>query len=180
MLELVFVAAFVFKLFDAAEVNSAIDAAADRNGVPRELAHAVAIVESGKNPWKMRLEEDWFERCIKNKKKEELAGWTPFLPVGEHPSLYDEKTWRATSFGVMQVMGDRARILGLDCPWLAVLLSPTVGAEYGCRFLKQLLVRYNNDIQKVALGYNGGGDPNYPRKIFEAIQVYRATQQRGT
>src|SRR5712671_5546505 len=80
----------------------------------------------------------------------ESAGWQPYA-VRYEPGFYDryistmhgltqtEKTMRATSFGLMQVMGQTAREYGFSGHFLTELLDPETAILYGCRKLKHEL-----------------------------------------
>jgi soluble lytic murein transglycosylase-like protein len=83
-----------------------------------------------------------------------------------------ERRWRATSFGLMQVMGQVARERGFTGEWLTELTNPEVGIEYGCRELKRRLDLAHGDVHSGLLGYNGGGDPAYPSKVLKHYNDY--------
>lgn len=140
--------------------------AAIRHGVDPFIAAAVVGTESVGDPWAYRFEEEWFERHMRTATREQLAGYVP--PRGQLPTLFDEKIFRATSFGLMQVMGDRARCEGFTGRWLTQLCDPALNLEIGCAFLARLHAK-TGDYRKALLRYNGGRDPQYPDKVFAAV-----------
>jgi hypothetical protein len=142
--------------------------------------------ESEQNRWACRYEEKWFDAKLLLRSSKDLCGWKP--TPGHNPSLYDEKVWRAHSFGYMQVLGETARSLGFSGRYLMELLDPPVNIKFGCMILGKYVRRALNQgvpqkelYKKALLYYNGGGDPNYPAKIQaridsgEAVELLTAT-----
>lgn len=87
-------------------------------------------------------------------------------------SLVTEKMLRSTSFGLMQVMGQVARERGFKGEYLTELCEPEVGIEFGCRELDRRILRANGDIRAGLLGYNGGGNPQYPAIVLAHYGEY--------
>lgn len=83
-----------------------------------------------------------------------------------------EKTMRATSFGLGQVMGQTAREYGFDGHFLTELLEPSAGLEYACRKLARCL-KNTTDINAALLEYNGGGNPSYPALVLANFSKYK-------
>lgn len=114
----------------------------------------------------------------------ESANWNPWAARYE-PRFYShyvapleglsetEKTLRATSFGLMQVMGQVAREFGFNGDYLTELLDPVHGLEYGCRKLARCLDRSGGDVRSALLLYNGGGDKTYPDKVLKHMTAYQ-------
>jgi soluble lytic murein transglycosylase-like protein len=121
-------------------VADQIDIIATRHGLDPLLVSAIVQVESGGNQWAMRYEPhfEWI---------------TDDRPKGVSAATEIEQ--QRTSWGLMQVMGATARDLGCDAPFLSVLCSPSVGLEYGCRYLARQLERYGSEVEAVA-AYNAG------------------------
>lgn len=119
------------------------------------LVCAVAENESSWNPWSTRYEPGFFHRYI-----EPLN-----LPGGE-------AFMRATSWGLMQIMGQTARELGFDGRFITELCDPDTGLEYGCRKLKHCLDAKAGDVDKALLMYNGGGDLHYPERVKSRMEKY--------
>lgn len=75
-----------------------------------------------------------------------------------------ERICRATSWGLMQIMGLVARERGYSKHYLSELSDPMDNIEFGCKHLSILIKREGNEIRGL-LAYNGGGDPTYPQRI---------------
>lgn len=125
---------------------------ANQHGLPPELVRAIVQVESDGNPWATRYEPGFFDRYIK------AAAIRPIPPC----SLLTERQLRAMSFGLMQIMGETARWIGFDGPFLTALCDPEIGLEYGCRYLSRLVKTYldKDGWNAVIAAYNAGS----PRK----------------
>jgi soluble lytic murein transglycosylase-like protein len=125
-------------------------------GLDPVLVQAVIEHESSWNPWAARYEPGFYNT------------YTSHMKVTD-----TEKTLRATSFGLMQVMGQVAREKGFDDKFLTALLDPLNSVTYGCRKLKDCLDRENGDIRGALLRYNGGGDPHYPDMVLPLMDHYK-------
>jgi len=66
-----------------------------------------------------------------------------------------EAIGRATSWGLLQIMGQVARELGYQGSWEG-LCDPTVNLEYGCKKLSKCYQRYHPDLDKGIAAYNSG------------------------
>ena len=116
---------------------------------------AVCTHESSWESWAVRYEPAFFSRYI-----EKMTGLTE-----------TEKHMRATSFGLMQIMGQVAREKGFSDKYLTALCDPTNGITYGCKKLKECMDREHSDVRAALLRFNGGGNPTYPDLV---LQHYRA------
>lgn len=147
-----------------------LSAAAQKHGLPVELLPAMAQVESTNNPWAARYEPGFFARYI-----------APLdsCPAPAGCSDETERRMRATSWGLMQVMGQTAREHGFE-GWLPELCDPAVGVEYGCLYLARQRKRVGRlGWDAVCAAYNGGlgavkgfqnfSNPEYPRKVLKAL-----------
>lgn len=105
---------------------------AGRHNLPVGLVHAIVQVESGGDPWAVRFEPD-FKRLYLDGR-----AWKVFGAISHDT----EVMLRATSFGLMQVMGQVAREKGFEGVWLTQLCSPGFGLEYGCRQLRTMRERW--------------------------------------
>jgi len=113
-----------------------IYAAATRHAVPPALALSVAYWESGCDPTRTRYEPH-------------VALWPS---VRSHPPA--ERKFRATSFGLFQVLGVTARSMGYTgTP--EQFRQPAINAEYGIRYLAAKHQQYGNWSDALA-AYNGG------------------------
>ncbi|WP_243358344.1 transglycosylase SLT domain-containing protein [Fundidesulfovibrio terrae] len=131
------------------EHQALIENAAQAHGLPSRLVEAVAGVESGGNSWAFRYEPQFFARHVASD-----ASVRAVAPC----SLDSERQARATSWGLMQVMGATARGLGFQGAFLNALCDPQTGLEYGCRLLARLRDRYKalHGWPGVAAAYNAG------------------------
>lgn len=127
------------------------------HGIDPALVCAVCHHESGNwNMWAVRYEPAFYSRYI----------------LGMQNVAETEKTGRAFSYGLMQIMGQTAREFGFKGTYLTELCDPGVGVEYGCRKLAKCLLRASNDVHKALLMYNGGGNEKYPELVLQYIERY--------
>ncbi len=122
-----------------------------------KLVQAVCEHESSWNPWAVRYEPGFYQTYISA-----MKGLTA-----------TEMTMRATSFGLMQIMGQVAREKGFGDKFLSALLDPLNSVTYGCRKLKECIDRENGDLRSALLRYNGGGDPHYPDAVIPLMEKYK-------
>lgn len=108
------------------EIQRIINEKSDLYGIPSWLISAVIMTESDGDPWAMRFEPGF------------LKTYVPAIPHTFGASKETERTMRATSFGLMQIMGQVAREFNCTFPFLSELCLPENGIEFGCRKLKSL------------------------------------------
>lgn len=134
-------------------LSAPIDRAARLHGLPPALVRAVVAVESEGNPWATRYEPAFYDRYISSSKIKSIP------PC----SVSTEARLRATSFGLLQIMGAVARERGFDAPFLTALCDPDTGLEFGCRHLGWLAQQYRDKFgwEGVIAAYNAGS----PRKL---------------
>ena len=130
------------------------------------LVLAICSVESGWNTWAVRYEPAFYQTYILPLQK--------IVPIGTC-SLQTERTMRATSFGLMQMMGQNARNLGFADPFLSELCKPDVGITYGCLMLVGLMGRWDNKLMSVISAYNAG-TPTVRNTIY--VNKVQAEMQR--
>lgn len=84
-----------------------------------------------------------------------------------------EAKQRATSYGLMQLLGEVARELGYkgDIP---ALCDPATGLEWGCRHLANKLREAHGDMHAALQRWNGGGNPNYAQEVEAMIPRYES------
>lgn len=126
-----------------------IDRAAAAHGLDPALVRAVVAAESGGDTFAIRYEPRFFDRYVQS---------DPTVKARTPCTLETEKRARATSWGLMQVMGSTARGLGFDRAFLSRLSDPETGLEYGCRYLARLagLHRQRLGWPGVVAAYNAG------------------------
>src|SRR3990167_3971339 len=132
-------------------------AAAHNHGLDPALVQAVCHHESDNwNPWAVRYEPAFYSRYI-----EKMVGLSQ-----------TEKTMRATSFGLMQVMGQVAREYGFDEKYLTELFDPLNAVTQGCKKLKKCLELEGGVASAALLRYNGSGNANYPDLVMVHFKDY--------
>ena len=145
-----------------------INSAAEHHALPPTLVRAIVMVESGGHSDVQRYEPAFYTRYIEGK---------PYKSFGL--SHLSEGYQRATSYGLMQVMGEVARELGLTSPSIEkALCDPATCLDYGCKLLAKLADKYQSRPDKwpaVCAAYNGGpgavrgvgiyDNPKYPAKV---------------
>jgi len=126
-----------------------IEQAAAAHHLPVQLVTAVAGVESGGDTCAFRFEPAFLDRHVRPDRTVRARGFC---------SLETERQGLATSWGLMQVMGATARVLGFDGPFLSALTDPKTGLDYGCRLLARLRDRHYARLgwPGVVAAYNAG------------------------
>lgn len=82
-----------------------------------------------------------------------------------------EQNLRATSFGLMQILGQVARELGYSGP-LGGLCEPALGIKYGCAKLAAALKKAKGDYTAALLAYNGGANAQYAAEVLAFSKKY--------
>jgi hypothetical protein len=82
-----------------------------------------------------------------------------------------ESILRATSFGLMQILGQSAREMGYTGN-LQELLDPEINLIYGCRWFEKKMVQGSGVLADALQDYNGGGNPNYATEVLELANKY--------
>lgn len=140
-----------------------------------ELVAAICLQESELDPDATRFDEKSkvFLRLF-SWDRSRLAGYVP--PAGKNPSLHDEKVWRGHSWGLMQPLGETARVLGFKARYLPSLIHPDNSLHYGCLYLKKCFdraVATHPDVRKMPIEhyalYLYNGSKEYPSLIFERL-----------
>jgi soluble lytic murein transglycosylase-like protein len=137
-------------------------AAAKAHGIDPALVCAVCNHESGWHQWAVRYEPAFYEKYIAK-----MAGLSQ-----------TEMTMRATSFGLMQIMGQVAREQGFSGDYLSELLDPLQNCERGCIKLAQCLDRANGIVTTALSLYNGGANKEYPSLVMRYYPFYKGIGQQ--
>jgi hypothetical protein len=127
---------------------------AGRFGIDPKLVIALATVESGMNPWKVRFEPQWKYFHYVREYAEQLS-----------ISYATEMACQQMSWGMMQVMGSVAREHGFKDD-LTKLTNPQLGLQFGLTHLQKMLKTYPVEEDAVA-AYNAGK----PRKLSSGLYV---------
>lgn len=128
---------------ESAHVQMAVEAEAKAFNVDPDLAVAIAMVETNLNQFALRFEPEW----------------KYLYEVDKFAKIFDitsdtEKMLQSMSWGCMQVMGSVARELGFLKP-LVLLTGAWEGAELGCHKLSQIIEKYPDQNDTIAV-YNAG------------------------
>lgn len=137
-------------------------------GLPAGVLKAVAVQESNLDTWASRYEPDFFVRYIVPMKDVQTFG----------ASRPTELRHRATSWGLLQIMGQVAREQGATFAHLDMLCDPVFGISYGARHLGKQFKRYDGDLAKALAAYNAGSFPpavdnydSYVKPILDRMAV---------
>ena len=100
--------------------------AAEAEGLDPAVVCAVVEQESGWNTWALRYEPLFFAKYVAPLYTNNKVGAT-------------EAYAREFSWGLIQVMGQTAREMGLNSLHLSMLCDPAVGLTTGCKILRKKL-----------------------------------------
>ena len=128
--------------------------------LPEWLIVAVINTESGGDPWAVR-----FEAAFR-------AHYVPDQCQVFGASHETERTTRACSWGLMQIMGQVAREHGYVGP-IPQLCDPAVGLYWGCVKLRKCLDLANQDVHAALQRYNGGSNPDYSAQVMSRMIHYK-------
>lgn len=137
---------------------------ATRIGINPQLLAALIHQESGGAVYAVRYEPAFLKKYLESKTKKTIGGYVP-----SKCSWQTEVQMRATSFGLVQIMGQVARERGFQGEFLTELCDPAINLKFGTEFLQTLLHKHDT-TEKALLRWNGGGDPDYGKKIMAHIE----------
>ena len=128
------------------EIQKLVTINAARFNLPEWLINAVINAESAGDPWAVRFEAAFRAHYVADQCQTYGA------------SHETERTTRACSWGLMQIMGQVARERGFKGEFLTELCEPATGMEYGCRHLALFRDRHFATLgwAGVAAAYNAG------------------------
>ena len=153
------------------EYSELIRSNARKYGVDPVLIAAIIVQESSEYPFSFRYEEGFYQWLLRTLKKRPIL--LGYVPRKYGITLATERKARAFSYGLMQIMGETAREYGFDRESLLELTNPELNIELGCKIVQKLFIKHANE-EKVLLRWNGGGDPDYPRRVLSHIKSGRA------
>jgi len=132
---------------------------AEKYGLESALICSLVEQESNWNVFAVRYEPGFYAKYI-----------VPSLEVGHFGPT--EGMCRATSWGLMQIIGQTARELGFGGPFLSELCDPEICLELGCKYLSVLMGKTGNDVEAALSRYNGGGNSLYPSQVKSRMASY--------
>lgn len=137
------------------EIRKLIELKAAAYGIDPDLVEAHVMTESSGNPQAVRFEPQFYDRYIR--------------PLG----LKDQKEaqGRATSFGLLQIMGQVARELGYQGAFSG-LMDPSVGIEWGCKKLSKCYAKFANQGIDAGIAAYNSGTPRRNKDGSFVNQVY--------
>lgn len=141
-----------------------------------DIVMCIILQESNRDPYANRWEPT-IQAQLDPQPRTGLAGWKPFST--QVPNLATEKRNRATSWGLMQVLGDTARwCCGITQPFLVALADPDLGIQCGCMYLSRCVKDAGGSYRQALSRYNSGR-PDSPEGLAyaDAIAARCATGQ---
>lgn len=145
-----------------------IEKNAKRHDLDPQLVACVVLQESGGETAAVRYEPAFYERYVEGKTRSTLIGHVP----KNLPNLTTERVLRATSWGLMQVMGQTAREHGYAEDWLSMMaVKPSHGLRVGCAFLAWCFAQKGGNTEQALLRYNGGGNKDYAKEVLSRLKA---------
>jgi soluble lytic murein transglycosylase-like protein len=128
------------------QLQPIIDAKAEEFGIESSLVEAFCMTESTFNIRATRYEANFYKNYIQ--------------PMLAHNAIDPkEALGRATSWGLMQIMGQVAREKGFKGEF-EELFDPEIGLKYSLRHLRNFIEHYEPNLDDAIASYNAGS----PRK----------------
>lgn len=127
---------------------------AKKANIDRDLVAAVIQQESAGNPFSARYEAHY--RYLVN-----VNQWALELGI----TANTEEMMQKTSFGLMQIMGGKAREIG-HVGHLPELFMPDLNLHFGCKILHSLAWEYKTEPEIIA-AYNAGHVSKTPGGMFK-------------
>jgi soluble lytic murein transglycosylase-like protein len=121
--------------------------------------------ESSWNPWAIRYEPQFYTRYVAR------------LIASERLSETEARA-RATSWGLLQVMGQVAREHGFSGLSLAELCDSRCGLALGCQVFRTMLAAENGDVTRALQRWNGGAQQEYAAEVLNRVDTYSLFKPR--
>lgn len=128
--------------------------AGEKHQISPTLISAIIMQESAGEPWSYRFEPEV-------KYEVSISLYSKKL----HISMDTERNFQHCSWGLMHIMGFKARELGFE-EHLPQLLLPSYGLDWGCRALAGFSKKYNR-LQDVIVSYNSGSPQLLPNGLYK-------------
>lgn len=132
-----------------------------------KLVCAICKKESDWNPYAMRFEPKFYADVILPLSKTRLIKLNPAMKSGI-PTKETERVCLASSYGLMQILGQTARELGYRNTFTSGLFDIDVNLNFGCMYLKQRVDKYP-DIRQAISAYNAGSPIKSNRKYVDDV-----------
>ena len=160
-----------------AKIGDAIIYYSKQLNVNHQIIAAIVWQESRCEPYAMRFEPGFYAKYVKDTTYAKLQG---FLPPSQVVTQETERKARATSWGLMQIMGQVAREEGFKELYLAELVDIETNIRFGAKHFSKLLDAVNGKIDAALLRWNGGGNKDYPAQVLNHIDTgdYQAVYVR--
>lgn len=156
---------------DTTNLRNQVHGAARQFGLDPDLVGAIIFKESGGLWWVHRYENSFYMRYLMGRTRARLGGHWP-----AQITAATEKKNRAYSFGLMQIMGQVAREQGYVRDDLWELRDIPTNLYYGCKKLRQEIVRAGS-VEGGVIRYNGSihlpGPKAYAADVLESVTSKR-------
>lgn len=134
-------------------------------GLDHEVIAALVYQESKGKQYATRFEPKFFTKKLSWRSRSQLSG---FVPPSHKQTLITEKTHRATSWGLFQIMGETARwFVPYEATYLSSLVDLNTNISIGVRYFDDCLRRAKSTEGALQL-YNGS--PAYPPLVLEHVR----------
>lgn len=152
-----------------APYEAMIEREAEEQGLPPLLVGCIIMQESSGNPYAQRVERGFWARYASG-----IARWVKSTVSSaddrwaRYPDVY------ASSYGLMQLMLQTAAEAGFRYEFPAELTNPRTNIHWGCVVFARMLRKEGGNVERALLRWNGGGDPDYPKKVLAHARAIRA------
>lgn len=155
-------------------ISDAIRREAAAAGVSEVLVACIIRQESEGNIWAERGEDKYYRENLAHiTDRSQLKG---YVPKTNPPTLHTERSARARSYGLMQLLGATARDEGFAGKFLTELCDVDTNLKVGCGYLAKCMkraadraaagrLREGRSIREQALIYYNGS-PDYPPLVL--------------
>lgn len=109
---------------------------------PSAVMESWVVQESRWDPYAVREEPGFYRRYV--------------LPNLTTSRAKREQWQLATSWGLLQVMGQTAREMGFSGKYIPQLLDPSLSLYFGCKYLMHQKKRGDGEWAQALAAYNGG------------------------
>lgn len=117
------------------------------------LVQAIVCQESGGDNTAIRFEFGFYENPVVRKEAKQFS-----KDHGGIPTYETELVARSLSYGLMQIMGQVAREVGLESKFLTILIDAQENLHWGMTLLQRRIShsKFNNDTSWIIKSWNAG------------------------